>query len=428
MKFLGRVLYGFVILIIGLNVFTQSRNYAYTKSIGLNGEKAVNEGNYDYFRGLRGYYLIDDVINETVTEQEISFNLHAFLQSNGDFNVLTVVVDDLEGIDTQMLRIKITGTGGNFEQQLVKISDGNWFIQYVFLENLYANQPDLRDDILDLSIWHVPNPNEDTIVSLYDYDETQGPLLTAKESNLAAIISGLNHLDHNPNRTIAKADAIQAVPTEQTKGTSKTYKDVIFRIKAPKDVTGDAYISGNFNNWAEADSKYKLTYHETTKTLTGKFDITTDFTTIQYQINFANNLVEVDSLDQVVLHTHTLLTPNNVALSDYNIAKVEAGLPEYKYNEYNWVIWRNMGIYALIFAALTYLIFFRKKRKGTKNVYVPEGIKKDEPVKKQPQNLNLKQISDIKDRDKLYDIGQEVEEVKESFDPIEVEIDDNQEE
>lgn len=423
MKFLGRVLFGFVILIIGLNVYTQSRNYAYTKSIGLNGETAVNEGNYDYFRGLRGYYLIGDVINETITLEEISFNLHAFLQSNGDFNVMTVVVDHLEGIDTQMLNIKVTGTGGNFEQQLVKIGEGNWFIQYIFLENLYVNQPDLRDDILDVSIWYVDAQDEETIVPLYDYDETQGPLLSAKASNLAAVISGLNHLDHNPSKTITESEAILTAPTEQTKGTSKTYKDVIFRVKAPKDVTGDAYISGNFNNWAEADSNYKLTYNKTTKTLEGKFNITTDYTTIQYKINFSDNLVEVDADNNVVLHTHTLLTPDNVTLSNYDIVKVESGLPEYKFNEYNWVIWRNMGIFALIFAVLTYLLFFRKKRKKTKNVYVAEGIKKDEVVKKQPQNLNLKQISDIEDRDKVYEASQEV---KESASPVEVETEDNQ--
>ncbi len=82
-----------------------------------------------------------------------------------------------------------------------------------------------------------------------------------------------------------------------------------------------------------------------------------------------------------------------------------------------------MGIFALIFAVLTYLLFFRKKRKGTKNVYVAEGIKKDEVVKKQPQNLNLKQISDIEDRDKVYDASQEV---KESASPVEVETEDNQ--
>ena len=423
MKFLGRVLFGFVILIIGLNVFTQSRNYAYTKSVGLNGDAAVNEGNYDYFRGLRGYYLIDDVINETINLEEISFNLHAFLQSNGDFNVMTVVVDHLEGIDTQMLNIKVTGTGGNFEQQLVKLSEGNWFIQYIFLENLYVDQPDLRDDILDVSIWYVDTQDEETIVPLYDYDETQGPLLSAKASNLAAVISGLNHLDHNPSKTMVQSEAIQTVPTEQTKGTSKTYKDVIFRVKAPKDVTGDAYISGNFNNWAAANSNYKLTYNETTKTLEGKFDITTDYTTIQYQINFPNNLVEVDADNNVVLHTHTLLTLDNVTLSDYNIVTVESGLPEYKFNEYNWVIWRNMGIFALIFAVLTYLLFFRKKQKKTKNVYVAEGIKKDEVVKKQPQNLNLKQISDVEERDKVYEASQEV---KESASSVEVKTEDNQ--
>ncbi len=222
---------------------------------------------------------------------------------------------------------------------------------------------------------------------------------------------------------MVQSEAIQTVPTEQTKGTSKTYKDVIFRVKAPKDVTGDAYISGNFNNWAAADSNYKLTYNETTKTLEGKFDITTDYTTIQYQINFPNNLVEVDADNNVVLHTHTLLTPDNVTLSDYNIVTVESGLPEYKFNEYNWVIWRNMGIFALIFAVLTYLLFFRKKQKKTKNVYVAEGIKKDEVVKKQPQNLNLKQISDVEERDKVYEASQEV---KESASSVEVKTEDNQ--
>ncbi len=222
---------------------------------------------------------------------------------------------------------------------------------------------------------------------------------------------------------MVQSEAIQTVPTEQTKGTSKTYKDVIFRVKAPKDVTGDAYISGNFNNWAAADSNYKLAYNKTTKTLEGKFDITTDYTTIQYQINFPNNLVEVDADNNVVLHTHTLLTPDNVTLSDYNIVTVESGLPEYKFNEYNWVIWRNMGIFALIFAVLTYLLFFRKKQKKTKNVYVAEGIKKDEVVKKQPQNLNLKQISDVEERDKVYEASQEV---KESANSVEVKTEDNQ--
>ena len=114
------------------------------------------------------------------------------------------------------------------------------------------------------------------------YDETQGPLLTAQESNLAAIISGLNHLDHNPTKLIAK-DAVATTPTEQAKGATKIYKEVVVRVRAPKDVTGDAYLSGNFNNWAEADNNYKLTYKEASKTLEGKFNITTDYTALQYK-------------------------------------------------------------------------------------------------------------------------------------------------
>ncbi len=82
-----------------------------------------------------------------------------------------------------------------------------------------------------------------------------------------------------------------------------------------------------------------------------------------------------------------------------------------------------MGIFALIFAVLTYLLFFRKKQKKTKNVYVAEGIKKDEVVKKQPQNLNLKQISDVEERDKVYEASQEV---KESASSVEVKTEDNQ--
>ena len=43
-----------------------------------------------------------------------------FLQSNGDFNVMTVIVDNLEGIETadgndvQALSIKVTGNRGKF--------------------------------------------------------------------------------------------------------------------------------------------------------------------------------------------------------------------------------------------------------------------------------------------------------------------------
>lgn len=404
MKFLGRVLFGFVVIIIGLNVFTQSRNFAYTKSIGLNGDTAITEGNYDYFKGLRGYYLTTDILNETVSTEDMSYNLHAFLQSNGDFNVMTVIVDNLEGIETsdgndvQALSIKVTGTGGNFEQQLVKIGKNNWLIQYVFLENLYPGQPKLRDDILDVAIWYQPNVAEADIIPLYDYDETQGPLLTAQESNLAAIISGLNHLDHNPAKLIAKADAVAATPTEQAKGTSKIYKEVVVRVRAPKDVTGDAYLSGNFNNWAEADNNYKLTYKEASKTLEGKFNITTDYTALQYKINFANNLVEVDELNQEVLHTHELLSPETVNLADYDITKVDA----YKFNEYNSLVWRNMAIFGAIAAAITYLLFFRK-RKSSKNVYTKQAVKPETVTKKSDQNLNLKKISDVEQRDSDYE-------------------------
>lgn len=404
MKFLGRVLFGFVVIIIGLNVFTQSRNFAYTKSIGLNGDTAITEGNYDYFKGLRGYYLTTDILNESVSTEDVSYNLHAFLQSNGDFNVMTVIVDNLEGIETsdgndvQALSIKVTGTGGSFEQQLVKIGKNNWLIQYVFLENLYPGQPELRDDILDVAIWYRPNVAEADIIPIYDYDETQGPLLTAQESNLAAIISGLNHLDHNPTKLIAKADAVATTPTEQAKGATKIYKEVVVRVRAPKDVTGDAYLSGNFNNWAEADNNYKLTYKEASKTLEGKFNITTDYTVLQYKINFANNLIEVDELNQEVLHTHELLTPETVNLADYDITKVDV----YKFNEYNSIVWRNMAIFGVIAAVITYLLFFRK-RKSSKNVYTKQGVKPETVVKKPAQNLNLKQINDVEQRDLDYE-------------------------
>ena len=106
----------------------------------------------------------------------------------------------------------------------------------------------------------------------------------------------------------------------------------------------------------------------------------------------------MDELNQEVLHTHELLTPETVNLADYDITKVDV----YKFNEYNSIVWRNMAIFGVIAAVITYLLFFRK-RKSSKNVYTKQGVKPETVVKKPAQNLNLKQINDVEQRDSDYE-------------------------
>lgn len=402
MKLLGRILFGFMVVVIGYYIFGISYQSRYNEFLVKEGNPAMTAEpkDYQFIRGFFENYRTEDVLSlEGEVSGDYTYNLHAFIQSEGYYNRFTILLDDITNYDNRTLGFKITTTNGTKEDMIFRLSKENWYLNWVFLDQLHENQMYRFEDVLDLEIY-IPATKDKEKVVIYDYDETQGPLIKASEADILSIIKGINKVNHDALKFVSLDEAIETEKSTLVEGEEKTY-NVSFNTVVPKDISTDAkvYVVGSFNNWTVSD-EYKLTRAEKGAFYSKEIEIKSKTEEIEYQfvIGSEGSSVEVDKDGKVVLHKHKLVDKENLNLENHGIKSVEP----YKFSKYNWIIWRNVLIYLAVVALITWLVFFRKKRQPRAR-FTPGGVKKDTTPKQAPQqpqqNLNLKSISDIEERD-----------------------------
>lgn len=402
MKLLGRILFGFMVIVIGYYVFGISYQSRYNEFLVKEGSPAMSAEpkDYQFFRGFFENYRTEDVLSlEGETHGDYTYNLHAFIQSEGYYNRFTILLDGITNFEGRTLSFKITTTNGSKEDSIFKLSKDNWYLNWVFLDQLYDNQAYRFEDVLDLEIF-IPATKDKEKIIVYDYDETQGPLVKASEADILSVVKGINKVNHDILKFVPLAEAGATEKSTFVEGEEKTY-NVSFNTVVPKDLdaSSSVYVVGSFNDWTVSDH-YKLTRADNGAFYSKDIEIKSKTEDIEYQFVIGSDAssVEVDKDGNMVFHKHKLVDKENLVLADHGISSVEP----YKFSKYNYIIWRNVLIYLVVVALITWLVFFRKKRQP-KARYTPGGVKKDTTPKQAPQppqqNLNLKAITDIEERD-----------------------------
>lgn len=97
-----------------------------------------------------------------------------------------------------------------------------------------------------------------------------------------------------------------------------------------------------------------------------------------------DGLILVDKADMDIIALSKVNSPDMMRNLGYR-----QGVDHDFFGEYQFILWRNMAVFMVIVGAITYLLFFRK-RKAKNHSYVPTA---QTPVK---GNLNMKQIEKVK--------------------------------
>lgn len=190
MKFIGRLVYGLLVLMIGYTVYGFSAIDMQSRHIVKYGDIAVGEGEYEYFQQISRYYYKDAHFSENITTPQGSFNLSFFVINYEKENYVMMLVDALEGYEEKHgLRYEFYFDNPTDDKaDLVSYSinvDNNlskkWYLTTLDAVKLYETQEALID-IVDVKLYLVgeePKDKETERVDtlLYDYDETAGSFL-----------------------------------------------------------------------------------------------------------------------------------------------------------------------------------------------------------------------------------------------------------
>lgn len=282
MKFLGKFVFGLLVMLAGLNVFL----YSYVDMTGgyllKYGNEAIEEGSDLFFRSIYGYYSEDYLIDEEITG-DYEFRLWVFVGSNTTENHLRVQIENQDGL---------------------ALPD-NYFIRLTL--------------------------PEDEIVDIY-FQDTKSELWHASSINLKALL--------------ADQDA---------------YIDILdFQLIESEQVT------------------------------TGEETETVE--TILYDYS-GTLLLSKDNMDVI------LLTKTNSEAQMLALGYIK-GIEHDFFKEFQYILWRNAGIFIVVVGLITYLLFFRKRGYNTHSV-----TNAKEPVIR--ENLNTRVIEDIKSVDETENNKQE---------------------
>lgn len=282
MKFLGKFVFGLLVMLAGINVFL----YSYVDMTGgyllKYGNEAIEEGSDLFFRSIYGYYSEDYLIDEEITG-DYEFRLWVFVGSNTTENHLRVQIENQDGL---------------------ALPD-NYFIRLTL--------------------------PEDETVDIY-FQDTKSELWHASSINLKALL--------------ANQDA---------------YIDILdFQLIESKQVT------------------------------TGEETETVE--TILYDYS-GTLLLSKDNMDVI------LLTKTNSEAQMLALGYIK-GIEHDFFKEFQYILWRNAGIFIVVVGLITYLLFFRKCGYNTHSV-----TNAKEPVIR--ENLNTRVIEDIKSVDETENNKQE---------------------
>ncbi len=271
MKFLGRFVFGLLVMLAGLNVFL----YSYVDMTGgyllKYGNEAIKEDSDLFFRSIYGYYSENYLIDEQITG-DYNFRLWVFVGSNTTENHMRVQIENADGL----------------------ILPDNYFIRLTL--------------------------PEDETVDVY-FQDTKSDLWHASSINLKALLAD-----------------------------QEAYIDIL-----------DLQI---------IESKQVTTGDETETVETILFDYS------------GSLLLSKDNMD-IILLTKTNTEAQMLALGYMK------GIEHDFFKEFQYILWRNAGIFIVVVGLITYLLFFRKRGYKTHSV-----INSKEPVIR--ENLNTKVIEEVK--------------------------------
>jgi len=183
MKFLGRFVFGLLVMLAGLNVFLLSYVDMTAGYLLKYGNQAVEEDSDLFFRSIYTYYENDYLIDETIVG-DYDLRMIVFVGSNTAENHMRVQIQNKAGLvlpDNHFIRL-IFADDEKVDVYFQDTKSDTWHASSINLKALLKDQTDYVD-IIDLK-WimtedvTVDNQTEVVETVLYDFD---GALLLAKE-------------------------------------------------------------------------------------------------------------------------------------------------------------------------------------------------------------------------------------------------------
>ncbi|NMA05965.1 MAG: hypothetical protein GX931_06325 [Acholeplasmataceae bacterium] len=413
MKLLGKVLFGVIVMFFGLSLFRCSQQSAFTEAISYEADQAIKNNDYTFFKSIFSERAKDDLLTEVVKDEndEVLFNLNLFLVGSQHNSSIIFLVDSYSK-DPRPEALKLvvkTNKESALEYDLVSLGKENWYLQWLHLDNLYLEQA-FMEDIIDFKV-------KDGDKVLYDFNDELGALITANEANIQAYVKKENVAVTYIKETINKDTAVIDEAVSE-KGTEKTYKQT-FNITLSEETDKEIYVVGNFNNYDLTDKTYELTKDKKKNLVyTGTFDITTDDKDLYYYVLVGDEIVSKEGLAKQFTRTYI---SQETELIDVNIETVKP----VKLNKYQYKIWITMIVYLVIAALSMWAIFFRKK-KPVRARYSKQASTPEKEPEKPRENLNLRSIGDIEERDEDLQVHEKETIISVPIEDIE-EVEENEE-
>lgn len=190
MKFLGRFIFGLLVMVAGLNVFLFSYVDMTASYLLKYGNQAIEAESDTFFKSIYGYYDNNYLIDEDI-DGDYDFRLWAFVGSNTTENHIRIQIENKAGLELpENYFIRLTLTGDETVDVLFQDTQSKyWHASSLNLKALLAEQESYID-IIDLQLIKTEevttNDETETVETiLYDYPDTL--LLAAADMDILAL-------------------------------------------------------------------------------------------------------------------------------------------------------------------------------------------------------------------------------------------------
>ncbi|HHT39606.1 MAG: hypothetical protein RBS76_04030 [Acholeplasmatales bacterium] len=408
MKTFGKILVMILIFFVGIQLFGFLSRIANNKAIGKLGDEAIVEENDEFFRSIFEYYQEGLIYQGSKGD----FNLNIYNVATKDNNLLLFLATGIDKkITNNVLNFSLKlKSGREIENILISIGEEAWYLQWLYLENLYDKQQ-ILEDIVGLKITYTEKKDEEVLVF-----EDKEAVISESDYNIVSYLKGDNTL-------YAYLDNIAALELEEkelAEGETNNYKLVV-KALITEEIVGDVYLIGNFNDYDINDKSYKLTKSE--QGISYKIAEETEKTTFFYQSEgekFQAVEIRGDTIEYLFVidgeiagdeNGEPLVFEKKLAqdVSEFSDSKLEnylASLGVYKVDKranlkaFNYIVWIGMIVYIVVLGGLIYMMFIRQKptRAAYSQNHQTAKAKVVKEVKPQ-ENININKISEIEERD-----------------------------
>src|SRR5690554_4418451 len=261
MKTFGKVILGIIVVFLGITIFNYANSVGVHKAVAEQGDAAYINEDISFFKNRFEYHLETPLLEEKVEftisdeyleekeledveDKTVSFDLFLFHSANvtkESGNYLTVFVKDPYLDMFFEYTAYIPKTDESFS--IVKIGDENWYLQWIKIT---------LDNINGFTLKH-----DDLVLYEYSLEE---PLLKAENYDLIRIVNKEDQI-HGVVEKISdeKINLDNLIDRNYLPGLEVSYElEIMFRLNGNLDYKEDLYLSGEFNDWAIGDERYKL--------------------------------------------------------------------------------------------------------------------------------------------------------------------------